>query len=164
MNTQKINAPPKKFAAQANNKGSARAKTKKAWHLVSETGQSQLKRVWVLLGVCVLLLCIISTQIHACWKFQMQRDGVKSASVATQKCHQGHSAQQTTAKVGALGTCDTLQPMAHANKMNISQNQCKRIFVQQKVFGSATIYCGTKGQKSSEVGGKNSNGEYIVEL
>ena len=96
MNAQKINAPPKNFAAQAKNKANARAKTEKTWQLASETGQSQLKRVWVLLGVCVLLLCIISTQIYACWKFQMQRDGIKSVSVAAQKCHQGHSAQQTT--------------------------------------------------------------------
>ena len=72
MNAQKINAPPKNSAAQAKNKASARAKTEKAWHLASETGQSQIKRVWVLLGVCVLLLCIISTQIYAWWKFQMQ--------------------------------------------------------------------------------------------
>ena len=33
MNAQKINAPPKNFAAQAKNKASARAKTEKTWHL-----------------------------------------------------------------------------------------------------------------------------------
>ena len=44
---------------------------------------------------------------------------------------------------------------------NITQNHCKRTFVQKEVFGCAAIYCGPKSQKPSKLGGKKPNGGNI---
>ena len=161
MNTQKFAPTHQKFVSQAKNKDSARAKTKKAWHLVSKKGQSQTKRVGVLVSICVLLLCIISAEIYACANLHTQRDGFISGPKTTRKCHQGQSTRQTTAKVSALGTCNTIHQITSINAKYTTQNQCKRVFVQAEVFGCAAIYCGPKSQKPSKVGGKKPNGGNI---
>ena len=65
MHAKNLPHNTQKFAAQAKINGSARAKTKKAWQNAKNAGQSQRKRVYVLICACVLLLCLIGVQIYA---------------------------------------------------------------------------------------------------
>ena len=63
MRTKNLSHKLQKIVAQAKIKGSLKAKTK-AWRTANNVGQSQQKRVHVLICACVLLLYIISTQFY----------------------------------------------------------------------------------------------------
>ena len=99
-NAQKINT-------QAKINGSAQAKTKKAWQNAKNAGLSQRKRVYVLICACVLLLCLVSTQIFAFFHMQKRRTGIFSGKLSARKCHQGRFTQKATTEVSVLNTCDT---------------------------------------------------------
>ena len=98
------------IAAQAKINGSARSKTKKAWQNAKNAGQSQRKRVYVLICACVLLLCLIGAQIYAFLHVYKQRNGVFSGTLSARKCHQGSFTQKATTEVSVLNTCDTSIP------------------------------------------------------
>ena len=90
MHAKNLPHNAQKFAAQANIKGSAREKTKKAWQQAKNAGQNPNKRVHVLIYACVLLLCIVSAQICTLTYVYKQRNGVVSRKLTQQECHQRH--------------------------------------------------------------------------
>ena len=149
-NAQKINA-------QAKINGSAQAKTKKAWQNAKNAGQSQRKRVYVLICACVLLLCLAGTQIFAFFHMHKQWNGVSSGKLSTRKCHQGRFTRQATTKVSVSSTYNTSINWFDNKMQTNTQKQCKGNFVSGKVCGRATIFAAQTGQKPSAVSGVSKN-------
>ena len=153
MHAKNLPHNTQKFAAQAKINGSARAKTKKAWQNAKNAGQSQRKRVYVLICACVLLLCLIGAQIYAFLYVHKQWNGVFSGTLSARKCHQGHFTQKTTTEVSVLNTCDTSIDRFCNKLQQNAQNQCEGNFASGKVYGRAAICAAQKTQKPSTVSG-----------
>ena len=157
MHTKNLPHNTQIIAAQAKINGSARAKTKKAWQNAKNAGQSQRKRVYVLICACVLLLCLIGAQIYVFLYVHKQRNGVFSGTLSARKCHQGCFTQKATTEVSVLSTCDTsIDKLGNKLQQN-AQNQCEGNFASRKVYGRAAICAAQKSQKPSTVSGVRTN-------
>ena len=151
MHAKNLPHSTQKFAAQAEIKGSAWEKTKKAWQGAKNAGQNPNKRVYVLIYACVLLLCLVITQMCVLTYLYKQRTGVFSRESAVRKCHQRQFVQKTTAKVSVKSTCSTsINELGQILQINV-RKQCEGDFASRKVCGRTTIFVAQKSQKPSEV-------------